>query len=262
MPSERSPSEPPPERPLLLELAQLTRAGEHLPPPRGEQELTERATALAGRRLGEVAEALDVPVPPDLRRNKGWVGQLLERALGADAKSRAQPDFTGLGIELKTLPVDARGRPLESTFVCTIELAEIGRGEWAHSRVRDKLARVLWVPVQGERHLPVGERCIGTPLLWSLEGELEAALRSDWEELSGLIGRGEVETLTGHLGRYLQVRPKAASSRSRRMARDADGVPYAELPRGFYLRARFTALLLERHFALPVSASQRRTRPG
>src|SRR5690606_9843229 len=115
---------------------------------------------------------------------------------------------------------------------------------------------------QGRRDVPVAERRIGSPLLWALEGEDEAVLRADWEELSGLIGRGETEIITGHLGRYLQVRPKAASSRSRRRALDADGVPYAELPRGFYLRARFTALLLERHFALPVSASQRRTRPG
>lgn len=252
LPAPRQPAELPAKSPLVESL-RVARPGHTPGPPESARELTERAEALAGVTLGELARALGVSVPPDLRRNKGWVGQLLEQALGADAKSRAEPDFTALGIELKTLPVDGRGRPLESTFVCTIELTEIGSGEWLQSRVRDKLARVLWVPVQGERQMPLGERCIGTPLLWTLSGELEAALRCDWEELSGLIGRGETETLTGHLGRYLQVRPKGASSRSRRMARDADGVPYAELPRGFYLRARFTALLLEQHFALPVA---------
>lgn len=221
-------------------------------PPASEAELRRRADALAGVSLGEVARVLGVEVPADLRRHKGWVGQLIERALGADAKSRAEPDFRALGIELKTLPVDDFGRPVESTFVCTIELREIGDGEWERSRVREKLARVLWVPVQGRRDVPVAERRIGSPLLWALEGEDEAALRADWEELSGLIGRGETEIITGHLGRYLQVRPKAASSRSRRRALDADGVPYAELPRGFYLRTQFTARLLARHYALPT----------
>jgi DNA mismatch repair protein MutH len=41
------------------------------------------------------------------------------------------------------------------------------------------------------------------------------------------------------------VRPKAANSRSRRVARDEDGARFATLPRGFYLRATFTAGIIE-----------------
>src|SRR6185295_12263284 len=98
----------------------------------------------------------------------------VERALGATAGSRALPDFPELGIELKTLPVDASGAPLESTFVCTIPLTEIGDVEWADSRVRRKLVRVLWVPVEGERALPVGVRRIAQPLLYALTDADEA----------------------------------------------------------------------------------------
>lgn len=221
-----------------------------VPAPRSDDELLARAAALAGRTLGELARSFALEAPEDLRRAKGFVGGLVERALGADASSRAEPDFTALGVELKTLPVDARGRPLESTFVCTIELSDIGGMEWEESRVRHKLSRVLWVPVEGTRTIPVAERRLGTALLWSLEGEDEAALRADWEELAGWIGRGDVETLTAHVGRYLQVRPKAANSLARRRALDADGAVYDELPRGFYLRTQFTARLIARHFAL------------
>ena len=220
--------------------------------PVSEQELFERAEALAGLSLRELAERWGVPVPPDLRRAKGFVGGLVERALGASAGSRALPDFPELEIELKTLPVDRAGAPLESTFVCTIPLLEIGDVEWAASRVRRKLSRVLWMPVQGDRDIPVGERRLGQPLLYRLTEDDEALLRADWEELAGLIGRGHVESLTGHLGRFLQIRPKAAHSRARRLGFDADGVPFAALPRGFYLRASFTRSLLERHFALPA----------
>jgi DNA mismatch repair protein MutH len=201
--------------------------------------------------LSELAGTFGVDVPLDLRRAKGFVGNLVERALGATAGSRALPDFPELAIELKTLPVDRSGVPLESTFVCTIPLTEIGDVEWAESRVRRKLAHVLWVPVEGERTIAVGARRLGQPLLYRLSTDDEAELRRDWEELAGLIGRGHVESLTGHLGRCLQIRPKAASSRSRRLGIDADGVPFSALPKGFYLRPSFTGALLRRHFALP-----------
>lgn len=220
-------------------------------PPATELELLTRAQALAGMSLAELAQRCELPVPPDLRRAKGFVGGLVERLLGASAGSRAVPDFPELEIELKTLPVDRAGAPLESTFVCTIPLMEIGDVEWASSRVRRKLSHVLWMPVQGDRDIPVGERRLGQPLMYRLTEEDEAQLRSDWEELAGLIGRGHVESLTGHLGRFLQIRPKAAHSRARRLGFDADGVPFAALPRGFYLRASFTGALLKRHFALP-----------
>jgi len=221
-----------------------------LGPPETDAELMRRARALAGLNLAEIAARFALEAPPDLRRHKGFVGALIERALGATAGSRAAPDFEALGIELKTLPVDDRGRALESTFVCTIPLTEIGEVEWAASRVRRKLARVLWVPVQGERRIPVPERRIGEPLLWQLTEQAEAALRFDWEELAGIIGRGDVETITGHIGRSLQIRPKAADSHARRRGFDVDGPPFAALPRGFYLRATFTSQILRENYAL------------
>ena len=165
-----------------------------------EAEFFERARALAGNTLGSIAAEQGSVPPADLTRAKGWAGQLLERALGASAASRAEPDFQHLGVELKSLPVDARGRPRESTFVCTIPLSEIGEVEWERSRVRRKLRRVLWLPIEAERRLLPAQRHVGEPLLWSPSAEEESALRFDWEELSGLIGRGAVEAITGHLG--------------------------------------------------------------
>lgn len=218
--------------------------------PETEIELLTRARALAGLTLGELAARHSLTAPPDLRRAKGFVGALIERTLGATAGSRAAPDFEQLGIELKTLPVDSRGRALESTFVCTIPLVEIGEVEWLASRVRRKLNRVLWVPVEGERKIPVPTRRIGEPLLWSLTEEAETALRFDWEELAGIIGRGDVETITGHIGQVLQIRPKARDSHARRRGIDADGIGFAALPRGFYLRATFTSEILRQNYAL------------
>lgn len=218
--------------------------------PRDEAELAARARGLSGMTLAELAGAEGLNVPPSLARAKGWVGMLVERALGASAGSSAEPDFPELGIELKTLPVDARGRPQESTFVCTIELNRIPEIEWAESRVRKKLARVLWVPVLSAPELPIAQRRLGEPLLWSPDRVEEADLSFDWEELAGTIARSGTESVTAHLGRFLQVRPKAAHSRIQRRVVDAEGRPYLANPRGFYLRPSFTRALLEKHYAL------------
>jgi DNA mismatch repair protein MutH len=219
-------------------------------PPRSEAELLNRARALAGRRLADIAADQGTTAPPDLRHHKGWVGQLVERALGATAGSRAAPDFLELGIELKTLPVDLRGKPVESTFVCTVPLTEVGEVPWERSRVRCKLAQVLWVVVQGERAIPVGDRQVGAALLWTPSAAQERALQDDWEELAGIIGLGDIETINGRIGQFLQVRPKAAHSRVRQRSIDTEGEMIQTLPRGFYLRATFTAALLQEHFSL------------
>lgn len=210
-----------------------------------------RAEQLAGKTLAQVGAEFGQPVPQTLHHAKGFVGLLLERALGATARSKDQPDFEALGIELKSLPVDERGVPLETTFVCTIALLDAQHAEWASSRLRRKLARVLWMPVLGVREVPVPERRLGSPLLWSPSAEEDEALRWDWDELMGVIGRGGVEQLTGHVGKVLQVRPKARNGQSRRRALDAEGVAMLALPRGFYLRTGFTQQILRRHYLLP-----------
>jgi DNA mismatch repair protein MutH len=238
---------------VTMKTAPRSGASEAALPPSSEAELLQRANALAGETLGAVAARFGLAVPAEMRRAKGFAGSLLERALGASAGSRARPDFEALGIELKTLPVNAAGEPLETTFVCTISPLEMAEAEWATSRVREKLLRVLWLPLRSERSLPLASRMIGSPILWSPSPEEEAQLRWDWEELSGLLGRGAQDDVHGRLGQVLQVRPKAANSRSRRAAFDSDGTRVDTLPRGFYLRTAFTRRIVQQHLRLSAT---------
>lgn len=219
-------------------------------PPASEEELLRRARALAGHPLGAIAERHGIPLA-DLRRAKGWVGQLLEAALGATAASRATPDFEALGVELKSVPVDGAGRPRETTFVCTAALEEMGGQPWAESRVFKKLARVLWIPVEADPAVELPWRRVGMPLLWSPAAEEEAVLRGDWDEFAELVGHGLVESITAHRGEALQMRPKGANARQVRWGVDADGAPIRIAPRGFYLRASFVEGILRRSYALP-----------
>jgi DNA mismatch repair protein MutH len=214
------------------------------PPPRHLDELRVRAEALAGRSVGEIARALGLAVGGPRARTKGLVGDAVQRALGASAGARAQPDFPHLGVELKTVPVDERGRARESTFVTSIRLGEAADATWATSAVRAKLAHVLWVPVEAAAGLAPDERRIGVPLFWRPTEAQSAVLRADFDDLIGLIGAGGIESLTARDGRWLQVRPKAASGRVRTLAPDFDGDAVSTVPRGFYLRRIVTSALL------------------
>ena len=40
--------------------------------PQTLEQLLQRAQAIAGLKLGELADELHVAVPPDLKRHKGW----------------------------------------------------------------------------------------------------------------------------------------------------------------------------------------------
>ena len=218
-------------------------------PPRSEAELLARADTLAGRTLGEVAIEHGLVVPSDTRRGKGWTGTVIEHALGANAGSQPEPDFRLISVELKTLPVGPNLRPLESTYVCTVPLAGEAAPGWRESNVRRKLARVLWMPFEGDRAIALPERRIGAPLLWSPSPGEETALSSDWETLMDRVVLGRVEDISSREGECLQIRPKAANAAARRLAIGASGAREPTLPRGFYLRASFTAAILERHYA-------------
>ena len=218
------------------------------PTPETETELMERAWQMAGLSFQELADEAEMKVPPDLKRDKGWVGQLLEWHLGAAAGSKPQQDFINLGIELKSIPISYTGKPLETTFVCVAPLTGVHGLTWEQSHVRQKLSKVLWVPVEGEREIPLAERKVGSPLLWTPSVEEEAELKADWEELMEFIVLGKVEQITARHGEVLQLRPKAANSRALTEAYSATGKPIKTLPRGFYLRTQFTAKILEKYF--------------
>ncbi len=210
-----------------------------LTPPRDLDELRQRAERLAQRSLVDIARELDEIAPSVGLHTKGKVGELFERVLGATGGSHATHDFPELGVELKTIPVDAQLRPRESTYVCRISLADAEHAEWIDSWVRRKLAHVLFIPI-------VDQTRVATPVFWRPSEEEERVLRADFDELMGMIGMGRIEDLTARDGEILQLRPKARDGSVRTTTWDRDGELIATVPRGFYLRARFTGSLIWR----------------
>lgn len=212
--------------------------------PQTLEQLLSQAQSIAGLTFGELADELHIPVPPDLKRDKGWVGMLLERALGATAGSKAEQDFSHLGVELKTLPINAEGYPLETTFVSLAPLVQNSGVKWENSHVRHKLSCVLWMPIEGSRHIPLRERHIGAPILWKPTAEQERQLKQDWEELMDLIVLGKLDQITARIGEVMQLRPKGANSKAITKGIGKNGEEIDTLPLGFYLRKEFTANIL------------------
>lgn len=218
--------------------------------PQSIDELIERSQAIAGLTLGEIAIEAGIQIPKNLKKEKGWAGLLLEQVLGASAGSKPEPDFPHLGVELKSLPIDRFGKPLETTFVCVAPLTGLVGATWQTSHIRNKLANVLWVPVIAEREIPIAERVVGTPFLWQPSPEQEQLLAQDWQELTDMIVLGNVENIAGKHGQVLQLRPKAANSQAKTKAFDKHGRPFMTLPRGFYLKTQFTQMLLNQYLRI------------
>jgi DNA mismatch repair protein MutH len=106
----------------------------------------------------------------------------------------------------------------------------------------------LWIPVEGDRSIPVGERRIGSPVLWRPNANEAHALQQDWEEIMELIAMGKVDKVTARHGEVLQLRPKAANSKALTESIAEDGTVKLSNPRGFYLKINFTHQILTNAF--------------
>ena len=203
----------------------------------------DKARALEGLRVVDLARRVGTDTPRGGLHGKGRLGEFIERALGATGGSgRRIVDFPEIGLELKTIPVGPDGSPQESTFVCGVDLAE--DVDWDQSWAFQKLRRVLFLPLIGERRCAAGSRVLGQCVLFEPTAEEDATLRSDYDEVMGLVGIGRIEEVTAHLGTYLQLRPKAKDGHARTVSHGPDGEAIPTVPRGFYLRTQFTAHVL------------------
>ena len=211
--------------------------------PQTEAELLQRAHALAGKTLASLAQTYQIIMPSNLKQQKGWVGQLLEKALGATAGAKAKPDFELIDIELKTIPINAKHLPKESTFICTVP--QRPALTWHKSHVWQKLKRILWIPIEADNIIPLAKRHIGTPILWSPNSQQEMILQQDWQELCEMLALGQYDQLTAKHGTYLHCRPKAAHSRILKQDINQQGETQMIVPRGFYLRTCLTTEILQ-----------------
>ncbi len=165
--------------------------------PRNVDELIQRTEILCGMTVGQLAKALNISIPSQPNYAKGFVGQLAEIALGAEAGSKPIQDFINLGIELKTIPVSYECTPIQHTHVCILENNNLCNQTFENSNFFNKIKKVLWLPVEGEKSIPLAARHFGKAFLW-LPSESEIAkMRDDWQEIMELITINGITTTNG-----------------------------------------------------------------
>ncbi|CAL4317798.1 DNA mismatch repair endonuclease MutH [Buchnera aphidicola] len=217
-------------------------------PPINEKILLKFANELSGHSLGELSSIILKMVPNTLKKNKAFTGHLLEKILGANIGSKVQQDFSDIGVELKTVPVNKKGVVLESTFICSVPLIKNIALIWSNSFFYEKIRRILWIPIQGDNSVSLSDRLIGKPFLWTPDSVQENLIRCDWEEFMDLIILGKVEEITGSHGEVLYILKRSINYSYLTRAIGKDGsVIYIE-PRCFYFRKKFTYSVLKKNF--------------
>lgn len=213
-----------------------------------------QAKSLRGYTLQQLTEYLNLQTPKSLVHAKGLTGQIIELLLGATAKSEPIPDFPELNLELKTIPIDLTGSPLETTYVCSAPLLpkldklkdnKLDYYDFKASVVYKKLMHVLWLPIIC---LEKSQRTIGNAFLWRPNAAELKLLETDWLELTSMMYMGDLDKLSSHYGQVLQIRPKAADSSVLTTGIGITGERVATLPRGFYLRTTFTRNILNQNY--------------
>lgn len=183
-------------------------------------------------------------------KSKGLIGKLTEIFLGASCSNDALPDFIELGVELKTLPITKNGEVIESTFVTSaINLDLLRQQTWETSSVKKKLNQVLWVPYDGETaKQDVLLSRFARPFLVELTAADEMVLSEDFYELKEYLLLGKNDKASAKVGRYLQLRPKAAHSKVlQKVCLLNSEHEFYMVPKGFYLRKIFTQKLVSKH---------------
>lgn len=202
--------------------------------PKTIEQAIQRANNITGMTIAELAKALQIPLPHNPKSAKGFIGQLVEIALGASAGSNPIQDFPSINLELKTIPIKFNGSPAETTHICVAHLNNLCGLSFENSNVYNKIKQVLWVPVEGEKDIPIGERHIGQSFLWKMNDEEFKLLKTDFEEILEYIIHNDKENIPASIGVYMQLRP---------IGKVDDKKQY-----GFYLRKNFTSMLIQKYF--------------
>ncbi len=218
--------------------------------PTSLSELKVRLDLLVGLSLEQIANTYKIALPTSFKRAKGFTGELIEKALGANALNLPLPDFTHLAIELKTIPVSDKLEPLESTYICHLKLMPKRGESFFESTLYKKTALILFVAIEGLREIEGPKRKVLGYYLYKPDAKTLEIIKNDYEEVMEQISLGRAHEITARTGTIVQVRPKGASGKDLVPYVNEDGEIALTRPRGFYFRAAFTKEICKKMFKL------------
>jgi DNA mismatch repair endonuclease MutH len=167
-----------------------------------------------GKTIRDLAAMLGTSVG----RDKSASARVIRRLLGQKAHGRLG-EFERFGVELKTVPIDRKGRPVESMSFPSFIHEELQYETWPDSDLLGRLNRILIVPIQRSKGQDQGEGVVQRAFFWSPPESDLVEISLEWDRYRQLISSG----LARHLPKasetkYIHVRPKARNARDRDLA--------------------------------------------
>jgi DNA mismatch repair endonuclease MutH len=204
---------------------------------RFEEELLRRFQPYMGRRLGDVATELGVP----LTSSKHFAALVVRRVLGMHQRTRIA-ELEEAGLSVRMTRVDDDSRPYEALSFPAFRYRDLLEETWEDSDLLQRIEYLLLVPVHGRRkETPAADCRLVRPIFWRPSmGDLEL-IRAEWELYRLEIERGRAERLTPSSETVaIHVRPHA------RNKADTDDAPIVGpvVKKSFWLNQRFVQSIL------------------
>ncbi len=190
-------------------------------------EAKRRISELIGQDLRQLAGELEVTVFKEGKKNKGWVGHVIERYLGLPLNSSRAPNFGSWELKVVSLKYLKSGRLTvkETMAITMIDEYNIVRTEFEDSHLLNKMRKILipariWESKNEERSIlhAVTDFDLDNP-------EIYEQFKDDYELVRQTIKTRGFSALTGKMGVYAQPRTK--------------GPGYGSTSRAFYVRTSF-----------------------
>ena len=152
-------------------------------------------------------------------RTKGKFGQLLEEGyFFIENNNNPEPDFTKVGIELKSSPVkESKNRGLVSKerlvlgIIDYMEVPEKGFSIFTHKNSEIIIVFYLW-----EKNKPKTNQTILKVVDWIPRGNDLRMIREDWNIIQGFVMRGEADLLSERHTKILAACTKGANRNKKR----------------------------------------------
>ena len=205
-----------------------------------EARVVEHVGRYVGQRLGAIGDSLGVPGTT----SKNYAARVVRRAVGATKADARLREFEEFGIEIKIVPLPRGGRPWEAMSFPAFKYAELIDETWDVAELRDRLQRLLIVPVHAaERAVTQPGRQLGPPFFWTPRDQEWAGIHKEWSMFQKEIRDGHARDLTpASATRFIHVRPHG------RDARDTDIAPIVGpvVKKSFWLNQDYLAEVIER----------------
>jgi len=212
-----------------------------------EEEILSRARRLRGQMLGAVLPPVS-QVKERSPRDKGAVGQLVERFFGITQNNDSAPDFVGAGIELKVVPLKiSRGgaRAKERTVISMIDYSKLAVESWDSASVRKKIEKILFVFYEHISASAAYDAKVVDVVLWSPGEDLRPQMEQDWTVVQRKAFDGRAHEISEGDGRILGAATKGSDG-SKRVRQYRHDAPPAK-PRAWALKQSLTTFVFDSH---------------